>query len=72
MLRNILSRYKVWVESWRSALLKFFTKHNTLNSRRAKCKNRVEIGFVYDKSSVTAALLKGDFKDTSLYDSAET
>jgi hypothetical protein len=64
--------YKAWVASWRSSLLETFTKHSTLNSRGAKCKNRVEIGFVYDQSSVTAAVLKGQFKDISLYDSVET
>jgi hypothetical protein len=69
VLRNILSRYKAWVATCRSAVLESFTKHSKLNSRGAKCKNRVETGFVYDKSSVTAAVLKGEFKDISLFDS---
>jgi hypothetical protein len=72
VLRNILSRYKTWVASWKSALLESFTKHSKLNSKGAKCKNRVEIGFVYFKYSVTAAVPKGEFKDVSLYDSVET
>lgn len=64
--RNILSRYKAWVASWRSALLESYKKHSKLNRRGAVCKNRVETGFAYDKSSATAAVLKGQFKDSSL------